>query len=236
MTKFEWEQELKKNLHRLPDEEIRRVREYYDELFADKIEQGLSETEIVRQFGNPVDVADKILSEYDGETRAAESPAVEPPRISVREKAAAEITNAQEETIAPPQTSTQAPPTQNTGRNWRTGRLLAVILITVFTGGLPFILVGVAWIVMSAFVIVGVACGVGGVAAAIFAACTLIGRGAGTAAAQIGMFIAASGIGIALAVAACKSMRYLAKATGWTCRFLKRHLTTEVREVRNETV
>lgn len=69
MTKYEWESELKKNVHRLPAEEIRKILEYYDEIFADKIERGLGESEIVSQFGNPVDVADKILSEYDGEFR-----------------------------------------------------------------------------------------------------------------------------------------------------------------------
>lgn len=77
MTKYEWESELKKNVHRLPAEEIRKILEYYDEIFADKIERGLSESEIVRQFGNPVDVADKILSEYDGELKD-ESPVPTP--------------------------------------------------------------------------------------------------------------------------------------------------------------
>lgn len=233
MTKFEWEQELKKNLHRLPDEEVRRVRDYYDELFADKIERGLSETEIIRQFGNPVDVADKILSEYEGEVQSA-PPVVEPPRISVRDK----VTESRSETddAQPPQPP-QSPPARQSGeRNWRTGRLLAVVLVTVLTGGLPFILVGVLWIVAAALVVAGVACGLGGILAAILTAGVLIRSGAGTAAAQIGMYVAASGIGIVLALAALRSIRIVAKATGWTFGFLKRHLTTEVREVNHETV
>lgn len=82
MTKYEWESELRKNIHRLPDEEIRKVLEYYGELFADKAERGLSETEIVAQFGNPVDVADKILSEYEGELKPAEPVAVPPAQQS----------------------------------------------------------------------------------------------------------------------------------------------------------
>ncbi len=69
MTKYEWETELKKNIRRLPDDEIKRVTDYYGELFADKAERGESEREIVNEFGNPADVADKILSEYVGEIK-----------------------------------------------------------------------------------------------------------------------------------------------------------------------
>ncbi len=71
MTKYEWESELKKNIHRLPVDEISRIMEYYDELFADKIERGYNECEIIGQFGNPVDVADKILADYEGATAQA---------------------------------------------------------------------------------------------------------------------------------------------------------------------
>ncbi|MCX4314104.1 MAG: hypothetical protein OSJ83_09675, partial [Clostridia bacterium] len=56
-------------IRRLPDDEIKRVTDYYGELFADKAERGESEREIINEFGNPVDVADKILSEYDGEIK-----------------------------------------------------------------------------------------------------------------------------------------------------------------------
>lgn len=67
VTKYEWEHELKKNIHRLPSDEVARVLDYYNEMFEDYIERGKSEREIIREFGNPADVADKILSEYDGE-------------------------------------------------------------------------------------------------------------------------------------------------------------------------
>lgn len=70
MTKYEWETELKKCIHRLPPEEIKRVMEYYSELFEDHIERGKNETQIINEFGNPVDVAFKILSEYDAEVGA----------------------------------------------------------------------------------------------------------------------------------------------------------------------
>ncbi len=92
MTKYEWETELKKNIHRLPADEINRVMEYYAELFEDYIERGKTETQIINEFGNPVDVADKILSEYDGEladgvieTRStpASAPTSEPARDEI---------------------------------------------------------------------------------------------------------------------------------------------------------
>lgn len=65
MTKYEWESELKRRIAGLPEDEIRRVLEYYNELFEDNIERGKSEARIVCEFGNPADVASKILSEYE---------------------------------------------------------------------------------------------------------------------------------------------------------------------------
>ncbi|MCL2061039.1 MAG: DUF1700 domain-containing protein [Firmicutes bacterium] len=71
MTKYEWEKELKNNLKRLPQEEIARIVDYYNELFADKAESGSSEREIIRGFGNPFDVAYKII--YDSGAVAAQA-------------------------------------------------------------------------------------------------------------------------------------------------------------------
>ncbi len=73
MTKYEWETELKKNIHRLPKSEQDKALDYYNELFADKAESGMSETQIISEFGNPCDVADKILAEYQYDLRPAES-------------------------------------------------------------------------------------------------------------------------------------------------------------------
>ncbi len=63
MTKYEWERELEKNLHALPKEERKRVLEYYNELFMDKIESGGTETSVIAEFGNPYDVANRIMAE-----------------------------------------------------------------------------------------------------------------------------------------------------------------------------
>ncbi len=64
MTKFEWERQLKKGISGLPKTEQQRVLDYYNELFADKIDAGLREQYIISEFGNPYDVANKILVDY----------------------------------------------------------------------------------------------------------------------------------------------------------------------------
>lgn len=65
MTKYEWEKELKKALNTLSKEEQRKVFDFYNELFEDKIENEMTESQIISEFGNPRDVADKILGESE---------------------------------------------------------------------------------------------------------------------------------------------------------------------------
>lgn len=64
MTKYEWERQLKKGISGLPKSEQQRVLDYYNELFADKIDAGLREQYIISEFGNPYDVANKILVDF----------------------------------------------------------------------------------------------------------------------------------------------------------------------------
>lgn len=71
MTKYEWEKELKKNIYKLPPEEIDKIADYYNELFLDKAESGMSEKSIINEFGNPFDVARKIMNEYETENGTA---------------------------------------------------------------------------------------------------------------------------------------------------------------------
>ncbi|MCM1043720.1 MAG: DUF1700 domain-containing protein [Corallococcus sp.] len=67
MTKFEWERQLKKGLSGLPKSEQQRALEYYNELFADKIDAKMKEQEIIAEFGNPYDVANRIICDYYNE-------------------------------------------------------------------------------------------------------------------------------------------------------------------------
>ena len=87
MTRIEWENELKKNMKGLPESEQTRVLEYYNEMFADGIEFGKSEKQLIAEFGNPSDVAYKILSEYDGESNDA-APASDTVRAEETQNAA----------------------------------------------------------------------------------------------------------------------------------------------------
>ena len=64
MTKYEWERQLKKGISGLPKSEQKRVLEYYNELFSDKIDAGMREQEIIAEFGNPYDVANKLLVDF----------------------------------------------------------------------------------------------------------------------------------------------------------------------------
>ncbi len=63
MTKYEWERRLRNSLDDLPSREKDKVFDYYDELFADKIESGMLEEDIIDEFGSPYEVADRIRHE-----------------------------------------------------------------------------------------------------------------------------------------------------------------------------
>ena len=233
MTKYEWESELKKNIHRLPSDEIKRVMEYYDELFADKIEQGLKETEIVSQFGNPVDVADKILSDYDGEMPEREETPV--PSVKKSDKGAedTEPVIADYKQPSPAKSDTEPmiaeykEPCKNDGgtaeteskkkstrkREFNFGRLLAFVLINVFTGFVLFIFAASVWIAFASVTIAGFACAAGGVAGIVISIGTLFGGHAAIAFAQIGISVAAVGIGMIMEVVCFKAIKWLAIGT-----------------------
>ena len=231
MTKYEWETELRKNVHRLPDEEIRRVLEYYDELFADKIERGYTESEIVGQFGNPVDVADKILSEYEGELEGEREEVPPPVMGSARDTANEREDAAQEKKtevreIAWSREDTPPPPhkTEPEGK-LRGERLVIFLLINVLTGFAVFFAVGAVWIAAAALTVAGGAIAVGGVAGTVMQLVQVL-RGLGGAAwAQLGMCVALCGAGILLTVACVwgvKLLYRLTKAAGvgvrnWLC-------------------
>lgn len=220
MTKYEWESELRKNIHRLPQDEIERVLEYYDELFADKIERGYRESEIVGQFGNPVDVADKILSEYEGELLSGEP--VPTPKLSREkpreEKEREERKREQEKPAERPAQIEEIPlakndpppvaPTKSANSGFHGDRLLAFVLINVFTGFTFFIVIGVVWIVAASLTIAGGAMAVGGVAAAVWSF-TAFGASFGSGLAQLGMSIALCGLGILLLIGCIKIIKLL---------------------------
>lgn len=109
MTKYEWDSELKRHIAGLPKEEQTKALEFYNELFEDKIESGYKEKRIIAEFGNPRDVADKILEEYNAGVSRAAAPVPTAPERQPSEStdlpvwpATAELPGGPSETVAPP--------------------------------------------------------------------------------------------------------------------------------------
>ncbi|MGN0817910.1 MAG: DUF1700 domain-containing protein [Candidatus Coproplasma sp.] len=66
MKYIEWRDELSGYLVDLPDDERQKILSYFAEMYADKREAGLKESEIISEFGAPYDVARRVLNErYD---------------------------------------------------------------------------------------------------------------------------------------------------------------------------
>ena len=63
MTYKQWEAELGESLSNLPDDEKKNAIDYYREIYADKSEAGISDDEIIADFGAPQTVALRILNE-----------------------------------------------------------------------------------------------------------------------------------------------------------------------------
>ena len=86
MTYRQWEKAFRKRLSRLPKEERERALGYYAELYGDKLDAGVSESEIVREFGDPKAAADKIIEE-SAETASAQGKTVRRGRQATRRRA-----------------------------------------------------------------------------------------------------------------------------------------------------
>ncbi len=63
MKKKIWERQFKRLLWPLSPEERQAALTYYNEMYSDKIEAGMTEEEIIAEFGFPEDCAERILTE-----------------------------------------------------------------------------------------------------------------------------------------------------------------------------
>lgn len=231
MTKYEWESELKKNIHRLPDKEIVRVMDYYGELFDDKIESGLREKDIISEFGNPLDVADKIMSGFDGELRADRDtrPITAVPTSAYMagnnptqtsrdiEKGSGRGATSEEpsqkefgrntilEEPSQPQASSKSVRADKVvkARGTRIGRIASLVLIAIFLGWIPLTIGVVIWSLVLALGLAGIACGVAGVAAIVPSA-IMFSTSVPVAVVQLSICAACIGIGILLVIIAAK--------------------------------
>lgn len=66
-TRKEWFEALKKYLCSLPENEQKKALDYYNEIFEDKYESGMSERDIIASFASPADAAKSIIDEYNRE-------------------------------------------------------------------------------------------------------------------------------------------------------------------------
>lgn len=232
MTKYEWEKELKRNIHRLPDDEIARVLEYYNELFEDNIERGKSEREIVSEFGNPCDVADKIMSEYDGafkDDEPCEAPAFrggDKPneKPSADERKADPVFDGHSDNV---ERKTEIVQAKGGGTDSRSWALVAFILINIITGFALFFALGAVWIVLGSLVVAGAASTAAGVAAFVVSFGPIFGGATASGLAQIGVSVAAVGIGIILVIGAVSLIKLYAKATKKAFSWLAKGVTHE---------
>ncbi|MDE6618211.1 MAG: DUF1700 domain-containing protein [Clostridiales bacterium] len=225
MTKYEWEHELKKNIHRLPADEIARVLDYYNEMFEDNIERGKSEREIIREFGNPVDVADKILSEYDGELLPTEEriPVPQPPEDKPSDSGIFDghDNNKCDDTIADKSIKDSVEQKKNEQSEYdkldevdKRNVKVALFLVVNFVTGFAFVIVAaVAWIVLAAFTVAGVGMGLGGAYAFIVSFGPMFTGGFGAGLAQLGISMALVGLGVILVVGCVRLIRTYAKMT-----------------------
>lgn len=235
MTKGEWTAELRRRIRRLPDDEIRRVIEYYEELYADKSERGFPENEIISQFGNPADVADKILGDYDAEVSPLQT-RFDERRNAEREKKAARKTepeksdeNADEKPVGgseKPNGKAEAT-ARKTKRTVRGDRVALFVLLNMLTGFVFFILLGVVYIVSFGLLVGFGACAGGSVVGTVLSVVTIFTASPTTGFAQIGMCLTLCGVCLLMAPLLEKAIRALFKVSKKLFCALRNWMTKE---------
>mgnify|MGYP003297521617 CR=1 FL=1 len=68
MTYKEWENCLVAELKGLPTAECLKITDYYKEMYGDRLDAGMSEEDILTEFGSPKACAEKILAENTAES------------------------------------------------------------------------------------------------------------------------------------------------------------------------
>lgn len=199
MTKYEWERELKRNLARLPIDEQNRALAFYDELFADKAEQGYSEREVVKEFGNPFDVATAIIRDYETEHGAIASPPPSVPHPAPRYAEPFQTGRARQDNFDPDTGAPLRRPPHNAynesnavrraRQSGAAGALLRVLFFIPYT-----VLVIVMVSVLIAFTAAAVGCIGGGIVVAVMSFTTIATSGA-VFAAELGSGLAAVAVG-----------------------------------------
>lgn len=197
MKQIEWENILLKNLTSLGDEERFKIAEYYREMYADKLEAGVTSDEILAEFGSPEECAQKILQEAgkDGEETKAD---------------AVEETEKVEATAVTPKQSVLKKSIQKWTPSMIVGMaFLTLLVILPLAGGAVGVMAAFAAVCVSGSAM-ALAGGVYSIASLFFGA---IGMNTGSVLAHCGMGIAAVGVGFLL----CVGFYYATKYTVIAC-------------------
>lgn len=243
MTKKEWFSRLRNFIQGMPQEEQRRIFDYYEELYADKRESGMSEWDIIAEFGNPQEVAGKMLTEMstlhseDTDYRAPATPACRAegdrresasPRYGAREEhgtaqsqygaqpnAAQPPYGAQTQYAAQPQYAAATPPTPEK-RKFSFGRLLVFIFLLIPCGAILFALIFAGWAAFLALTVSGVVVAIGGGGSAVYTLVTAFDGSTWLAYAGAGLALVGAGIG--LTCICSRLMGVFWKLTGKLCK------------------
>ncbi len=193
MTWKKWERVLKRYLSPLPKSERQTIVAYYREMFEDKLDSGLTEQEILAEFGAPQACAGRMIAESSIEQEAP-VPASNP---FVQEY--------------------KAKPIKSTSAGEAVGMVFFTILLVV-----PILAVWVSVIASFAAVSVAcVAVGVAGLIFPLLSPFySLLGFSGLSFTANLGLYLASAGAGLMLSVAFYFATKYTAIALKQTLKFV----------------
>lgn len=205
MTQKEWEKKLKRFLQPLPKAEQSRIIEYYREMYGDKRDAGLSETEILAEFGDPQVCAGRMISENaDEEAARAEEQPVGNPYLRTDGEA------------------NEVRPTATThGDGYSVGEIVGIAFFTLLIL-LPLAIVAASVVIVFGAVCVSSAvCAIGG--AVFVLTCPfhgLLGLGGAAIAANVGLGLALCGAGLVLFVGFFCATKYTALGLYAACKYV----------------
>ena len=193
MRQVEWEKKFLDSLERLPEAERYRIAEYYREMYGDKLESGQTPDEILAEFGDPKECAERILKENEnGAENLVEEPKTQP-----------------EQGIDPEKTQQGREEPVNKGGYWTPATIVGMVFLTLFLviplcGGALGIIAGLGSIALTGGVLVLAGCLY--VILAPFMCFT--GASVWAIIANMGMGFALSGAGILLGIAFYFATKY----------------------------
>lgn len=211
MTYIQWEREFQKCIKSLPEQEKQEIIGYYRELYADKREEGLSDDEIIKNFGTPMLCAATIMMDNASDEKESSETEKKLPPTQKEKKASPE--------------NADTPRSRSRGRITVASVVGWFFLITLFLIPLAAVLVSV-FSALAACTLVGGATAITGVILAIASPFSLfVGYTVLSALATLGAALVAIGIGIVIFEVFFIITKYFAFVCFKLCRcFFKRRV------------